>query len=154
MAGYRNNSDIVKGNMLMLSVGNEGPIGFSTSNSLNLTTNTVEVATKDHGDFPAVIAQSVGWEVTAENLYSDDCERVINACKNKTLVNVTFGAANYTSNGIVDPNGGTANWTISTPIASGQAYITSCSINAPSGDNATMTATFTGVGALSGAQGG
>ena len=49
--------------------------------------------------------------------------------------------------GIIDNEEKTA-WTAGTVIAEGKALITSFSINAGGGENATMSVTFTGVGAL------
>lgn len=149
------NSDILKGSKLMVFVDDNGTkkaIGFATSHSLSLTTNTTEVSTKDHGDYPAVIAQSISWEVTAENLYSDTGEATyMGLMLSKTPVDIEFAPASNYSNadekGIIDASPAKA-WTAGTPIASGKALITSFSINAPAGDNATMSVTFTGVGAL------
>lgn len=152
MAGIRQNSEIVKGSMLMVFI--EGsPVGFATSHSLSITTNTAEVSTKDHGDYPATIAQSISWEVTAENLYSTAGEGTyMNAMLAKKPVTISFApASNYDAqdeNGVVGPQGQSEEWAAGTAIASGQALITSYSINAPAGDNATMSVTFTGVGPL------
>lgn len=150
MAGIRNNSDIVKGSMLMVFMEGD-PIGFATSHSLNITTNTTEVSTKDHGDYPSTIAQSIAWEVTAENLYSDAGEGAyLEAQLNKTPVTIAFGKADYSTTdekGVIGDNGH-GEWTLSSTVASGEAIITSFSINAPAGDNATMSVTFTGVGSL------
>lgn len=145
------NQDIVKGSALMVFLGGSA-IGFATSHALSLTTNTTEVSTKDHGDYPAVIAQSIGWEVTAENLYSDAGEvTYMSTMLAKTPVTIKFAkAGNYDNTdekGIIDNANKTA-WTEGTVIAEGKALITSFSINAAAGDNATMSVTFTGVGSL------
>ena len=145
------NQDIVKGSALMVFLG-DSAIGFATSHALSLTANTTEVSTKDHDDYPAVVAQSIGWEVTAENLYSDTGETTyMKAMLAKTPVDIKFAkVANYSNTdekGIID-NGEKTAWTAGTVIAEGKALITSFNINAASGDNATMSVTFTGVGAL------
>lgn len=145
------NQDIVKGSALMVFLGGSA-IGFATSHALSLTTNTTEISTKDHGNFPSVVAQNISWEVTAENLYSDTGETTyMNAMMNMTPVDIKFAkVANYSATdekGIIDNAEKTA-WTAGTVIAEGKALITSFSINAASGDNATMSVTFTGVGAL------
>ena len=149
------NQDIVKGSALMVFLGGSA-IGFATSHALSLTTNTTEVSTKDHGDYPSVVAQSIGWEVTAENLYSDTGETTyMNAMLAKTPVDIKFAkVANYSTTdekGIID-NAEKTDWTAGTVIAEGKALITSFSINAANGDNATMSVTFTGVGALNTSQ--
>ena len=145
------NQDIVKGSALMVFLG-DSAIGFATSHALSLTANTTEVSTKDHGDYPAVVAQSIGWEVTAENLYSDTGETTyMKAMLAKTPVDIKFAkVANYSATdekGIID-NGEKTAWTAGTVIAYGKALITSFSINAGAGENATMSVTFTGVGSL------
>ena len=145
------NQDIVKGSALMVFLGGSA-IGFATSHALSLTANTTEVSTKDHGDYPAVVAQSIGWEVTAENLYSDTGETTyMKAMLAKTPVNIKFAKVEKYSatdeKGIIDNEEKTA-WTAGTVIAEGKALITSFSINAGAGENATMSVTFTGVGAL------
>ena len=148
------NSDIVKGSMLQVQVGSN-ILGFATSHSLSITTNTTEVSTKDHGDYPAVIAQSVSWEVQCENLYTDANEAALIAIQtSKTPVTITFcKVSNYDANdekGIVPgPNtNGDNSWTPGATILSGQAYLTSFQVNAPAGDNATISCTFTGNGAF------
>ena len=156
------NTDIIKGSKLMVFLGGS-PIAFATSHSLSITVNTTEVSTKDHGDFPSVIGNNITWEITTENLYSDTGESALwNAMKTMQPVTVSFAPASNYSNttaqqGIVGVQGAQG-WTAGTAIASGKALITSLSVNAPAGDNATLSATFTGVGELdqaapSGAQG-
>ena len=150
MATIRENSQILKGSVLMLFIGSD-PVGFATSHALSLTLNTTEVSTKDHGDYPSVLAQSISWEVTAENLYSTAGElKYMQTMIAKTPVTIKFAISSYDQTdekGIVGVDNAT-DWSASTVIAEGKALITSYSINAPAGDNATMSVTFTGVGAL------
>ena len=149
MAGIRKNADIVKGSALMAFIG-AGPVGFATSHSLSLSTNTTEVNTKDHGDYPSVIVQNITWEVTAENLYSDAGEATyMTALTNKTPITIKFAKVDYKNDekGVIGPNGH-EEWTSTDVIAEGQAIVTSYSINAAAGDNATMSVTFTGMGSL------
>ena len=148
------NTDIIKGSKLMVFLGGS-PIAFATSHSLSITVNTSEVSTKDHGDFPSVIGKNITWEITTENLYSDTGEAALwNAMKNMQAVTVSFAEASNYSNtkaqqGIVGVQGAQG-WAVDEEhiIASGKALITSLSVNAPAGDNATLSATFTGVGEL------
>ena len=152
MSALRSNTDIIKGNRLMVFL-NDAPIAFATSHSLSITVNTSEVSTKDHGDFPSVIGNNITWEITTENLYSDNAESALwAAMKTMQPVTVKFApATNYNNatsqKGIVGVESA-AEWAAGTAIASGKALITSLSVNAPSGDNATLSATFTGVGEL------
>jgi len=152
MAAIRQNSDILKGSKLMVFIG-DTPIAFATSHSLSITMNTTEISTKDHGDFPSVIGQNITWELTTENLYSDGGETALwNAMKTMQPVTVKFAPATEYNNASAEPGivgvDSATDWTPGTAIASGKALVTSLSVNAPSGDNATLSATFTGVGAL------
>ena len=152
MSVLRSNTDIIKGSKLMVFL-NDAPIAFATSHSLSITVNTSEVSTKDHGDFPSVIGNNITWEITTENLYSDNAESALwAAMKTMQPVTVKFApASNYNNatsqKGIVGVESATE-WAAGTAIASGKALITSLSVNAPAGDNATLSATFTGVGEL------
>ena len=160
MAAYNlTNADIYKGNWLMVFL-NDKPIAMATSHSLSLSTTTTEVSTKDHGDTPSVTVQSISWEITTENLYTvDGFNDLWTAMKTMQPVTVKFApASNYSHSGQTGIVGvqGAQNWSPGTAIASGQAVISSLSVNAPSGDNATLSATFTGQGSLdqmSGTQG-
>lgn len=147
------NNQIIKGSMLQVSVGGN-ILGFATSHSLSITTNTTEVSTKDHGDYPGIIAQNITWEVQCENLYSDDNGQKLMAIqKSKQPVTLIFAKVNYDPNdekGIVGHNNthGDSTWELGDVILQGQAYLTSFSINAPAGDNATASCTFTGNGSF------
>lgn len=155
MAEYTlTNADIIKGGHLMVFVGNN-PIAFATSHSFNKTLNTQEISTKDHGDFSAVLPQNITWEITTENLYSlSGYQTLNNAFKNMTEVTVAFGESSYNQTGtqgsIVASQGvqGGTNWTLGSFYESGKAYITSLSVTAGAGENATFSATFTGNGEL------
>lgn len=158
------NKDIFKGSALQLFINDGGPkdvcIGFATSHSLSITTNTTELSTKDHGDYPAVLPTTITWEVTAENVYATtSMKKLIGYVKNKTQVTIKFaevgnysqddGSYSYyaTEPGIIE-NKSKTSWTIGKVIGQGKAYITSYSINAASGDNASISCTFTGCGPL------
>lgn len=161
MAYIRQNSDIIKGGKIMVFMNNE-PIAFATNHTLSLTRNTQEISSKDHGDATAVLPTTQSWEVTTENLMSAaGYEQVLGAYLDATPVTIYFGASNYSNTtseqGIVEVDNAT-NWTkeafpeSATSATSlnlqGTAYITSLNVNAPNGENATYTATFTGTGQI------
>lgn len=153
----RQNSDIIKGSSLMVFMGGEA-IAFATNHSFSKTLNTNEVATKDHGDFNAIIPGNITWEATTENLYSvDGWTAVNNAFNHKTEVQLVFGAANNYSGSVTSSQTGivgvtgASNWSPSSETGAcetGKAYITSLQVTAQAGENATFTATFTGNGDL------
>ena len=158
------NKDILKGSALQLFINDGGSqdvcIGFATSHALSITTNTTELSTKSHGDYPAVLPTTVTWEVTAENVYATtSMAKLLGYVKNRTKVTVKFAeVGNYSQKdgaysyeavepGIID-NDSKTSWSIGKIIGQGKAYITSYSINAASGDNASISCTFTGCGPL------
>ena len=164
IANNLENKDILKGSALQLFINDGGSqdvcIGFATSHALSITTNTTELSTKDHGDYPAVLPTTVTWEVTAENVYATtSMAKLLGYVKNRTKVTVKFAeVGNYSQKdgaysyeavepGIID-NDSKTSWSIGKIIGQGKAYITSYSINAASGDNASISCTFTGCGPL------
>lgn len=158
MADYTlKNSSIIKGGHLMVFL-NDAPIAFATSHSLSKTLNTQDISTKDHGDYNAILPQTISWEITTENLYSLSGYAALNtAFNNRQAVTVAFGESTYSQSGtqasIVLPedaqqNAANTNWELSGNYEEGQAYITSLQVTAGAGDNATFSATFTGTGDL------
>ena len=158
------NKDILKGSALQLFINDGGSgdvcIGFALSHAISISTNVSELATKDHGDYPAVLPTTITWEVTAENVYATtSMTKLLGYVKNKTKVTVKFaevgnysqdgGSYSYyaTEPGIIE-NDPKNSWEIGKIIGQGKAYITSYSINAASGDNASISCTFTGCGPL------
>ena len=161
----RQNSDIIKGGQLMVFLDNE-PIAFATTHTLNLTRNTQEITTKDHGDFTAVLGTNISWEMTSENLMSEDgYKAVLNAFMSGTEVTCYFGLTTYDGypdqeDGIVGATAATdwasQSWpgaTGSTDVSkflnlSGKGIVTSAQVNAPAGENATMSITIQGTSKL------
>lgn len=86
--------------------------------------------------------------ITSENLYTDEGYAALQeAWAHKTEVTLIWGTpSDYNTEGIV----GTAEaWTAPTAgYYTGKAIIKTLSVNAATGDNATFSATFTGVGAF------
>ena len=126
-------------------------LAYATSHTLTLTGNTVDISSKDHGFWGASEVGSVTWEITTENLYTDeDYDKLFDMMITAQLVTIAFAkAANYDKNGLVATGGTVESWTADQAnYRSGKAVITSLTLNANTGENATYSATFTGNGAL------
>ena len=147
---------IIKGDQLMIFVGGSA-IAYATSHTLSLTGNTVDISSKDHGFWGASDIGNLTWEATTENLYTESgFDGLFNAYLAKSEVTIVFGyASNYNVNGLL--LGATAttgdtrpeSWTAdSTKGYQGKAVITSLTVNANTGENATFSCTFTGKGAI------
>lgn len=143
-------NNIIKGDELMLFY-NGNAFAWATSHTLTITGNTVDVATKDHGFWGASEVGNLTWEITTENLYSDDdYDTLFDLMVAKEPIDVAFAkCSNYDANGLTSVGGSVESWTPSaTDFRSGKAVITSLTVNANTGENATYSATFTGSGPI------
>ena len=147
---------IVKGDELMLFDASGNALAWATSHTLTLTGNTIDVATKDHGFWGASEIGNITWELTSENLYCDDnYDDLFDKMIAKEPVTVAFAkCSNYDPDGLVSVGGNVQAWTADTiNYRSGLAVITSLTVNANTGENATYSVTFTGSGPLTKATG-
>ncbi|MEE3490345.1 MAG: phage tail tube protein [Methanobrevibacter sp.] len=142
---------IIKGDELMLFDANNKALAWATSHTLTITGNTVDISTKDHGFWGASEVGNLTWEITSENLYCDDnYDELFDIMVAKEPVTVAFAkVSNYDENGLTSVGGTVSAWTPDTTnYRSGQAVITSLTVNANTGENATYSVTFTGAGPL------
>ena len=141
--------NITKGDQLMLFVGGKS-IAFATAHTLTLTTNTTDIASKEHGIYGAKDVSTITWEITTENLFAEsDYATLVDSMLAGQPVDVVFAnAASWVKTGI---DNSSKTWTPDSAGTqlSGKALITSLTANANTGENATFSATFTGVGAIS-----
>ena len=126
-------------------------LAYATSHTLTLTGNTVDISSKDHGFWGASEVGSVTWEITTENLYTDnDYDKLFDMMITAEPVTIAFAkASNYDKNGLTATGGSVEAWEPDQKnYRTGKAVITSLTLNANTGENATYSATFTGNGAL------
>lgn len=142
-------NDVIRGDELMLFDASGNSIGGATNHTLTLSPETTDISCKDAGVWGWKKTNKIGWEIQTENLFLDDAfDGYFDSVINDTELPVYFGkAGNYDEDGL---SGATTAWTTtsSTFLYTGKVKISSLTLNAPSGDNATYTATLTGVGAL------
>ena len=139
---------IIKGDELML-FNDEKSIDYATSHTLTINGNTIDISSKDHGFWGASEIGNITWEITSENLFTDNYYTLLfDAMINKTQLTVALGfASDWDVNGLTGNNtqydlDKTSNY------YSGKVYVTSLTANANTGENATMSITLTGCGAL------
>nr|DAJ77706.1 MAG TPA: major tail protein [Caudoviricetes sp.] len=148
----------INGSDLMLFLKGTGDtaaksIAFATSHSLSISAETVETSSKDSGGkWVSKAPRKLSWTMSTENLYSLDGEGstyddLFTLMTGREEIEVVFSLEkDYESKADEVPTGG---WTpITTGQYKGKAVITSLELNAPNGDNATYSASFEGVGAL------
>lgn len=140
---------IIKGDELQLFL-QDGAPKFATSHTLTLTGSTLDTNTKDHGFFGASEVGKLTWELTAECLYTDgDYDKMFDMMIAHTPITLSFAKVkNYSVNGLTSVGGDVAAWIPDVKGRRGNAYVTSLTANANTGENATYSITFTGAGPL------
>lgn len=143
---------VINGGDLMLFIDGKS-IAFATSHKLSINVETVETSSKDNGGkWVSKAARKISWNCSTENLYSNDGEGLnfsdlFDKLIDRQPIEAVFCLEqDYAIKADEVPEGG---WLPSTTgTYSGQVIITSLEANAPNGDNATFSASFEGVGAL------
>ena len=151
---------ITKGKKLMIwvkdSSGDYTSIGFCTNHTLSTSASTINVSHKDladagsSGKWDDADLDTLSWTITSENFYAETAEGktfkdLFAYYSAGTVLDIKFGTAATSTTGV--PSGG---WVApaSGTVLSGKAIITSLDLNAPVDDNASVSITFTGKGAL------
>ena len=140
---------IIKGDELQLFLNNGAP-KFATSHTLTLSGSTLDTDTKDHGFWGSSEVGKLTWELTAECLYTDgDYDAMFDMMIAHTPITLSFAKVkNYSVNGLSSVGGDVAAWIPDVVQRRGNAYVTSLTANANTGENATYSITFTGAGPL------
>lgn len=139
---------IIKGDELML-FNNQKSIAYATAHTLTINGNTIDISSKDHGFWGASEIGNITWEITSENLYTDKYySEIFDAMISKTPLTVAFGfASDWDVNGLQN-DAEAYNLDQTKHYYSGKVFVTSLTTNANTGENATMSITLTGSGAL------
>lgn len=147
--------DVILGDVLMLFDGQKHSIGGATNHTLTVSPEYTEISCKDAGIYGWKKLNKINWEIQSENLWiKDDYKDYLDKTLNDDEFTVYFGQSNWDENGLAASPG---HWTPETVSGSSSDYeflykgkvkISSLTLNAPSGDNATYSVTFTGVGPL------
>lgn len=147
---------IIKGQNLMCFVGGKS-IAFATSHTLEISGETVSTSTKDNGggEWETSEMGLLSWTCSSENLIGDPrsglgYDALFDMMVKKQPVELVFALKSNVSADGEYYEAPTAGWTAKANDGhKGKAFITSLSLNAPNGENATMSVSFTGCGALS-----
>ena len=138
---------VIKGRDLMVFIDGVS-IAYASSHSIEITVDTTEISHKDDlSDWKSSVSQKKSWTASTENLYSFDTDHGVNAqdlfdlLNSETPVEIIFAQKK-------NPATAQAPFEPTFPEWVGDAIISSLSVSAPNGDNATFTAQFTGVGPL------
>lgn len=157
----------VAGNKLMLFDADGKSFAFATNHTLTINGETSDTSTKDHGLYSSAMINRISWELSSENVFPLDADgadsefsKLFEYMTSRSAVTVYFGMKDETGSysgstngdGLVQGKGTITedNWskTKSSFLYTGKVIITSLTLNAPNGEEASYSATFQGVGAL------
>ncbi len=156
-------ANIIQGGDLMLFVDTAvsgdpvyKSIGFATSHTLEVSAETSDVASKDHGIWNTKEIKTFSWTCSSENLYSNNEEGVgyselFEYMVAKKHIKAVFSLKKSGTgvSGLAVPAGGwTPTETAGDVQLEGEMVISSLSLNAPNGDNATFSVNFEGASEL------
>jgi len=148
---------IIKGGNLMIfaaesmsgALAEPKSIPLATSHTLRISSDSQDVSNKDvaSGLWSANEVSQLSWEATTDNLYCDKNVSWLFDCMTERKLLQLYFAPKEEADGTELPASGT--WGADVYKAfTGKAYITSLEITAQNGENATLSATFTGYGEL------
>lgn len=146
---------ILKGQNLMCFVGGKS-IAFATSHTLEVSGETTDCSTKDNGggEWASSEMGLLSWTCSSENLVANErnglgYDELFDMFVAKKPIELVFGLKSDIKTDGEYYEVGEGGWT---PKANsgykGKAFISSISLNAPNGENSTMSVSFTGTGAL------
>lgn len=142
------NTQIIKGKDLMLFDSNSHSFAYATNHTLTLSTELATVSSKDHGLWDSGEVQKFSWEISSENLYTEnDFESMFDHWTAGDKITVKFGLKSEDLDGIVGDQSHDY-WTLDTSktFYQGQVIITSLTANANNGENSTYSVTLKGIG--------
>ncbi len=144
---------IYDGRDLMLFDANNHSFAYSTNHQLTLNIETQSIASKDHGIFGASSVSNISWEITSENLATEEYNEIFAMTLAHEPITVRFGLKTPTAEDVTVADGDLEYWTLDTTTVGnvyyeGKAIITSLQLNAPNGEKASYSITLSGVGKL------
>ena len=141
-------ANIIKGDDLMLFDESGKSLAFATNHTLSISADAVDVSSKDHGIYGASEVNKITWEITSENLYTENSyDELLEKMLERKPITVYFGTKKESDPDKTVADGDYDAWSGAKGY-SGKVLITSLTANANSGENATYSATFTGTGKL------
>ena len=146
-------NNVIKGSDLMLFTKSTTgstytSLANATNHSLTINAASLETSSKDSGKWTTKQTTKLDWSISTDNLYSTDTingyQKLFDIMVSREPLEVAFALKSDISSDTA-PVGG---WLASTGGYSGKAVITSLTLNASDGDNATYSCTLEGSGAL------
>lgn len=137
---YDVNKDLIRGDKLFIYLGESTtPIAYSTSCSLEMSFETIDTANKMSGNWTSSLLGQGSWSISTDALIAkaqtESIDSIFTKMTAREAVKVKFAEAG-------------TDYALGNSWFEGEAYITSCNINAGNGEVASMSITLTGSGEL------
>ena len=141
-------NNYIFGEELQLFLGGKS-IAKAKTHTLTITSDTIDVSSKDDGFYGASIPGKINWEISAENIYTEKAfDDLYAKAQARQVFDVVFGrVANYNAEGL----GENENWSpdsVKHTTYTGKVTLTNMTLNANNGEVTSFSATLKGVGAL------
>ena len=140
---------IVKGDEMQLFI-NGATIGYCTAHSFSRSAETQDIASKDHGLFPATEVTRISWSVQADAYYTDaDYDMLVQAMDSTTPITILFAhVSNYDTKGLAGVGEGTVSYWAGGAGYKGKVIVANLDGTFNNGENASFSMTLNGVGSL------
>lgn len=124
-------------------------IAKAKTHTLTITSDTIDVSSKDDGFYGASIPGKINWEIAAENIYTEKAfDELYAKAHARQVFEVVFGrVANYNAEGLGDQESWSAD-SVKHTTYTGKVTLTNMTLNANNGEVTSFSATLKGVGAL------
>ena len=141
-------NNYIFGEELQLFLGGKS-IAKAKTHTLTITSDTIDVSSKDDGFYGASIPGKINWEISAENIYTEKAfDELYAKAQARQVFDVVFGrVADYNAEGL----GENENWSPDSTkhtTYTGKVTLTNMTLNANNGEVTSFSATLKGVGAL------
>lgn len=139
--------NIIQGRDLMLfipdSTGSNKwkSIAYATSHQLNLSSETVDISTKDHGVYGSTSIKKIQGEITSSHLMSEDYDALFTMMTSMQEINVVFGLKKNETMLPAEDNS-LLHWTTQPNNYKARAIITTLNLSAQDGEVATFDITL------------
>lgn len=125
-------------------------IAKAKTHTLTITSDTIDVSSKDDGFYGASIPGKINWEISAENIYTEKAfDELYAKAQARQVFEVVFGRVkDYNAEGLQAPAEAWAPDSTTHTTYTGKVTLTNMTLNANNGEVSSFSATLKGVGAL------
>ena len=141
-------NNYIFGEELQLFLGGKS-IAKAKTHTLTITSDTIDVSSKDDGFYGASIPGKISWEISAENIYTEKAfDELYAKAQARQIFEVVFGrVANYNEEGLGEQDAWSPD-SVKHTTYTGKVTLTNMTLNANNGEVTSFSATLKGVGAL------